>query len=51
MMCGGSWGGGVKGVGDFLGFGVSQARLHTEVQPCTVFPLGPLYADPVRQHF
>ena len=37
-------------MGDFWGFGVPQSRLPEEVHPCAVFPLGPMYADPVRRN-
>ena len=56
-MCGDGvgmvYGGGtldVRGVGDLLGFGVPWARLPESVYPSSVFPLGLLYTDPVRQH-
>ena len=48
-MFGGGWGG-MRGLSDFLGFGVPQARLPGEVQPCAAFPLGLMYTEPVRRH-
>ena len=40
----------MRGVGDLFGFGVPQARLPEEVHLFSVFPLGPLYAEPVHRH-
>ena len=43
-------GGGLIGVGDLLVIGVPWARLPEEVHPCSVFPLDPMYADPMCRH-